>query len=348
MLPRSRAPKADAPYPPGWEPFLAAINADLDDDTPRLVFADWLQENGDEPRAEFIRIQCARARDQSADTARAEHFLNTNRRRWLRGLPRYLMDNPGRCEFRRGLVTAVSLQGPKWSADGESIRRITALEHLTLDRNYPEHMEAPTLEGLRELTLNGMTSETVATLACSSIIPTLVALSLTPIPAATIGDRYLSELFANPALTRLRRLRLGRTHLVNSVAAAIADTPRLTALEELSLQPCITNALDVSGAEALARFPATNLRVLGLSGNPIRDDGLRALIASPHLRNLVNLDLSRCQLTSTAAQLLADWDGLESVQTLNLRGNGLQAADQDRIAQSPHAKSLTFISVFSL
>ena len=38
--------------------FLAAIYAAPDDDTPRLVFADWLQENGDEPRAEFIRIQC--------------------------------------------------------------------------------------------------------------------------------------------------------------------------------------------------------------------------------------------------------------------------------------------------
>src|SRR5215212_7800179 len=55
---RPRAPTTAAPYPPGWEPFLAAINANLDDDTPRLVFADWLQENGDEPRAEFIRIQC--------------------------------------------------------------------------------------------------------------------------------------------------------------------------------------------------------------------------------------------------------------------------------------------------
>ena len=55
---RPRAPTTTAPYPPGWEPFLAAISANLDDDTPRLVFADWLQENGDEPRAEFIRIQC--------------------------------------------------------------------------------------------------------------------------------------------------------------------------------------------------------------------------------------------------------------------------------------------------
>lgn len=36
---------------------LAAVCADPDDDTLRLVFADWLQENGEGDRAEFIREQ---------------------------------------------------------------------------------------------------------------------------------------------------------------------------------------------------------------------------------------------------------------------------------------------------
>lgn len=36
---------------------LAAILADPADDTSRLVYADWLEENGDEARAEFIRVQ---------------------------------------------------------------------------------------------------------------------------------------------------------------------------------------------------------------------------------------------------------------------------------------------------
>jgi uncharacterized protein (TIGR02996 family) len=41
--------------------FLAAIHADPGDDTPRLVYADWLQENGQPELAEFIRLQCADA-----------------------------------------------------------------------------------------------------------------------------------------------------------------------------------------------------------------------------------------------------------------------------------------------
>jgi uncharacterized protein (TIGR02996 family) len=38
--------------------FLGAINDEPDDDTPRLVYADWLEERGDPARAQFIRIQC--------------------------------------------------------------------------------------------------------------------------------------------------------------------------------------------------------------------------------------------------------------------------------------------------
>jgi len=43
------------------EALLAAVCANPDDDTPRLVFADLLQENGEEARAEFIRLQVRHA-----------------------------------------------------------------------------------------------------------------------------------------------------------------------------------------------------------------------------------------------------------------------------------------------
>lgn len=38
--------------------FLRDICAHPDDDMPRLIFADWLEEQGDLARAEFIRVQC--------------------------------------------------------------------------------------------------------------------------------------------------------------------------------------------------------------------------------------------------------------------------------------------------
>jgi uncharacterized protein (TIGR02996 family) len=40
---------------------LAAVLAEPDDDGPRLVYADWLEEHGQPARAEFVRVQVARA-----------------------------------------------------------------------------------------------------------------------------------------------------------------------------------------------------------------------------------------------------------------------------------------------
>jgi uncharacterized protein (TIGR02996 family) len=48
-------PEADA--------FLDAIFDHPDEDTPRLVYADWLQEHDQENYAQFIRLQCAAARE---------------------------------------------------------------------------------------------------------------------------------------------------------------------------------------------------------------------------------------------------------------------------------------------
>lgn len=47
---------------PDADALLDAIFDAPDDDTPRLVYADWLQEHGQENYAEFIRLQCAAAR----------------------------------------------------------------------------------------------------------------------------------------------------------------------------------------------------------------------------------------------------------------------------------------------
>lgn len=43
-------------------PFIAAIIADPDNDLPRLIYADFLRENGQWDRAEFIAVQCELAR----------------------------------------------------------------------------------------------------------------------------------------------------------------------------------------------------------------------------------------------------------------------------------------------
>jgi uncharacterized protein (TIGR02996 family) len=86
--------------PPGYEPFLRAICENPEDDTVRLVYADWLQENGDEDRAEFIRLQIAE-QHESSESVRANHLRVKHGRAWRAELPLTGVDLGA---FRRGFV----------------------------------------------------------------------------------------------------------------------------------------------------------------------------------------------------------------------------------------------------
>src|SRR5262245_44894995 len=54
---------------------LAAIRQTPEDDAPRLVYADWLDEHGQPERAEFIRVQCELARRNDPALRRREAEL---------------------------------------------------------------------------------------------------------------------------------------------------------------------------------------------------------------------------------------------------------------------------------
>lgn len=90
--------------------FLRAILKDPDDDTSRLIYADWLEEHGD-PRGEFIRIQCALAAMSAEDTQRSlleqyeRELLARHQDTWLGGM-RPLLSG---WKFRRGFLDTISV-----------------------------------------------------------------------------------------------------------------------------------------------------------------------------------------------------------------------------------------------
>lgn len=99
--------------PPGYEPFLRAICAEPDDDTVRLVYADWLQENGQPERAEFIRLQIAFEGRRAAPPRNRVLFARyraacRTASRWRNELPRIVgVRWPG--EFRRGFAHEIAV-----------------------------------------------------------------------------------------------------------------------------------------------------------------------------------------------------------------------------------------------
>src|ERR1700732_3169589 len=68
---------------------LAAIRENPAEDTPRLVYADWLQEHDGGDRATFIRLQCEAARLSAASkeartkTKQAEALLKAHKVDWF-------------------------------------------------------------------------------------------------------------------------------------------------------------------------------------------------------------------------------------------------------------------------
>src|SRR5688500_1981869 len=75
---------------------LDAVCETPDDDTPRLVYADWLEENGEADRAEFIRGQIELLRLGPDDrarlpalAARTQELEKKHLKTWKRVLPRW-------------------------------------------------------------------------------------------------------------------------------------------------------------------------------------------------------------------------------------------------------------------
>ncbi len=139
------------------EALLRAVCENPDDDTPRLVFADWLQENGEEERAEFIRFQIELRRppqderEREALISRGAELFAANEAAWRAELPA----EPGWewGMFNRGFVEELTLWSEATPVSDPALAFATApLVHLTF-------METaigpwiPHLRRIRELTL---------------------------------------------------------------------------------------------------------------------------------------------------------------------------------------------------
>jgi uncharacterized protein (TIGR02996 family) len=115
---------------------LAAILAHPDEDTPRLMYADWLDEHGQHDRAEFIRIQCDPNSDEAAED-RAMELEERSRGRWLVGL----LQVPGvHWEFRRGFPEYLDADADLFLDRYEAFVRARWLRFLSIHHVRNHHV----------------------------------------------------------------------------------------------------------------------------------------------------------------------------------------------------------------
>lgn len=127
---------------------IAAILADREDDTARLAYADWLDENDRHERAEFIRVQVELARFDIYEWPKGSNVLVLSQEDGLRvdelrGRERELWDANGvlwlrQCRslvdgtFRRGFPYRLTCSWETWRTHAAAIVAAQPIERVKL------------------------------------------------------------------------------------------------------------------------------------------------------------------------------------------------------------------------
>jgi uncharacterized protein (TIGR02996 family) len=221
-----------APPSPQELAFLQDVLESPDEEGIRLIFADWLEER-DDPRGEFIRVQCQLARlspfdEQRPALAQREHELwAAHGQHWRSYLPAVLHSAP----FQRGFVESVEVPARDFLECAEEIFAAAPVRRLRVLPGWPPAgaislvsglAGSPYLARLAEIDLAGMglTDADAAALAASPHVSGLKALSLANNRISSAGARSLAT---SPHLADNIRLDLSRNSLGETGVRILRD-----------------------------------------------------------------------------------------------------------------------------
>jgi uncharacterized protein (TIGR02996 family) len=217
--------------------FLHHILEQPDDDGPRLIYADWLDEHGEPARAEFIRVQIELARlprdhpRRGELEARERALLKEHEQAWVGPLLGPLPGMVAEWKFRRGFLEEVALEGRGLRGHADLLFRASPIRHLTVYLARSHLAALPPLARLTSLNLGGNSigDEGVVTLAACPCLGRLTALNLRSNGLTDAGVRTLAF---SGGLQRLAALNLSNNAVGDAGAAALAaGLPQLTSLE---------------------------------------------------------------------------------------------------------------------
>jgi len=353
--------------------FLEAIVEEPDDDGLRLIYADWLDENAQPERADFIRVQVERARLPDNDprqwdlAERERQLLAEHEAAWTSALQPFVL----RCGFRRGFIEEVAVNALTLVNHAQTIFRLAPVRHLAVRRvvsfarsrtdaaSQAAHLLefAPdwqtidlAREGIRDVGLiHGL-------LARWDDFPALTRLNLN---GNGLTQQSIESFAGSPLLAQLASLELSANRFGPTGWTDILRSPFCERLRELGLGhngltdkevslfrgPLAAqrlakldlsfNPLGGAGALALsATAPVlTGLRELYLSRTHLGDDGLRELASGPLLSQLHTLDLSLNRITDTGARALLAYPHATQLHRLDLIYNNISPSMMEELSR---------------
>jgi uncharacterized protein (TIGR02996 family) len=285
------------------EAFLEAILEAMDDDTPRLVYADWLEDQGQPQRAEFIRVQIELThldKDDPRRPALAERqraLLEAHESAWVELAAAAVLD--GQCDPRAELLRL----------------------RVQRQRLEPHDPRRPELAQRWAELLAELDAEGFGTIAKEGRQAGLFLRERTWrrgfIESAVIERDMLrcgAGVDALCGVTRLRELRVDYIDVGGESWGSLEGDEALLKLP-WGLNDMRLWRLSLAGIylhdPAVIRFVADSgpylkeLTLLDLNGTFVGDDAVRALAACPHLANLQLLDLQFAPLSDAALEALA-------------------------------------------
>jgi uncharacterized protein (TIGR02996 family) len=329
---------------PDLEGLLREIQARPDEDAPRLIYADWLEEHGDPDRAEFIRVQCQLARlslwdRRRRDLTRREYELFARHaNRWSADL----ITRVPRWQFRRGFVEQIKAEPRHLTRHAEMLWRLFPVREVLLE--HPERAE-------------------IRKVAHSPWLARVEKLDLTH---SRMGDDGLRLLLGSPHTHGLRGLTLRFCRLSAGGLRLLARAANLPALEQLDL-----SANEDAGPEGVAAFLAEcrlpraadvrwgfdgwsaevcaalasspllpRIKTLEHFGHETPNEAVFNLLANGHWEGLEHLDLSRRLTTTEQARALAANSSFSGLCKLDVSGGPLGDEGLAALVRSPIALNL--------
>jgi uncharacterized protein (TIGR02996 family) len=333
----AEAPKAAAS---DFEGLLRAVFRNSKDDTPRLVFADFLEENGQADRAALIRYQCEQARYRS-NSKRYKELAKLIEPVWNKLKSTIMMPYGFTCTPVRGFLRLEYPLDIIGDVGALPARFTNLFRDGWVETVVMEYSES--FPGMDSLALPSQSGE--------------IDVSRFP-----VGDDELLSLVGNTTQARASgRLAQIKVHKRNQKAfeqllraergesvslgtnlpperyfrssPAVFDfllrTGRLSGARELS----ITGKLGDAEIASLLTANLSGLVSLTLEGWSLTRTGLQALANSPALAQLVRLELIICDLPDGNGALTVA-TGLPALHSLGLIGCDLADNDAKSLAKS--------------
>ena len=208
-----------------------------DDDTPRLVYADWLEEHGDPARAEFIRLQCriaerengAAVPESDPDAARARELEVAHKARW-------------RAELG-------SVRGVSWWDCRRGFPGVKVFSGITLTRAANRLIALTPIE---RVMISVLSTAHARALAGAAVLVRVRDLTVCDPTMGDDGDRPLKTVLASRHAAGIRVLRVPMSWECDTAAEEVAGAGPLPALAGVEFR---NGPVTARGALALARSP---------------------------------------------------------------------------------------------